>query len=241
MRIRNIGGASEIPGFATTDCPAHAGLHVAGDHFVIQACDPVTGREVPDGERGTLVVSAFGIDALFLRYDLQDIVVVSRGPCECGETGPRYTLLGRRADAVQIDGRMLLPLDVHLALEDIDADGRLSSNSSPAATGATAAPRRGRRRPRRPSWPVRSARRSACRRTSRPCRSAACPGRASNPVASPRRLPIWAAASSQTAVSPPSSKNERRLPRSPHGQERRRDGVSWALLVGREVAATVSR
>jgi phenylacetate-CoA ligase len=41
----------------------------------------------------------------------------------CGETGPRYTLLGRHADAVEIDGRMLLPLDVHLALEDIEPDG----------------------------------------------------------------------------------------------------------------------
>ena len=123
VQIRNIGGASEIPGFATTDCAAHAGLHVAGDHFVVQACDPATGREVPDGERGTLVVSAFGLDALFLRYDLQDIVMVSRGPCVCGETGPRYTLLGRHADAVEIDGRMLLPLDIHLALENIETDG----------------------------------------------------------------------------------------------------------------------
>jgi phenylacetate-CoA ligase len=123
VRIRNSGGASEIPGFATTDCPAHTGLHVAGDHFVIQACDPETGREVPDGERGTLVVSAFGVDALFLRYDVQDIVVASRGVCECGETGPRYTLLGRRADAVTVDGRMLLPLDVQLALEELDAEG----------------------------------------------------------------------------------------------------------------------
>jgi phenylacetate-CoA ligase len=123
VRIRNSGGASEIPGFATTDCAAHTGLHVAGDHFVVQACDPETGREVPDGERGTLVVSGFGVDALFLRYDVQDIVAVSRGVCECGETGPRYTLLGRRADAVTVDGRMLLPLDVQLAFEEIDADG----------------------------------------------------------------------------------------------------------------------
>jgi phenylacetate-CoA ligase len=121
VRIRNIGGASEIPGLATTDCAHHQGLHVAGDHFVIQACDPETGREVPDGERGTLVVSAFGIDASFLRYDLQDIVTVSRGRCGCGETGPRYTLLGRGADLVQADGRAILPLDVQLALEPIGA------------------------------------------------------------------------------------------------------------------------
>lgn len=121
VRIRNIGGASEIPGLATTDCFAHTGLHVAGDHFVIQACDPETGREVPDGERGSLVVSGFGIDASFLRYDLQDIVTVSRGRCECGETGPRYTLLGRGADAVEVGGRVLLPLDVQLALEEAGA------------------------------------------------------------------------------------------------------------------------
>jgi phenylacetate-CoA ligase len=121
VRLRNIGGASEIPGFATSDCAAHQGLHVAGDHFVVQACDPVTGREVPDGQRGTLVVSSFGIDALFLRYDVQDIVTVVHGTCICGETGPRYTLLGRRADAVLADGRMLLPLDVQLALEDLGA------------------------------------------------------------------------------------------------------------------------
>lgn len=121
VHVRNPGGASEIPGFATTDCSHHRGLHVAGDHFVIQACDPVTGREVPDGERGTLVVSALGLDASFLRYDLLDIVTVARGRCECGETGPRYTLLGRSADAVTVDDRTFLPLDVQLALEDLGA------------------------------------------------------------------------------------------------------------------------
>lgn len=118
VQLRNLGGASEVPGFATSDCRYHTGLHAAGDHFVVQACDPVTGREVVEGERGTLVVSAFGVDALFLRYDIEDIVTVASGPCPCGETGPRYTLLGRGADAVTIDERMLLPLDVQLALEE---------------------------------------------------------------------------------------------------------------------------
>ena len=133
VQLRNTGGASEVPGLATTDCTFHTGLHVAGDHFVVQACDPVTGREVADGERGHFVVSAFGVDAHFLRYDLQDIVTVSRGRCECGETGPRYTLLGRGADAVRVAGRTLLPLDVQLVLEEVgspefqlvaDPDGR---------------------------------------------------------------------------------------------------------------------
>jgi phenylacetate-CoA ligase len=121
VRLRNIGGASDIPGFAVTDCAHHTGMHVAGDHFVIQVCDPDTGRELPIGERGTLVVTAFGLDAVAIRFDLEDMVVEDSGPCPCGETGPRYTLLGRRADGVQVDGRTVLPLDIQMALDDLGA------------------------------------------------------------------------------------------------------------------------
>jgi phenylacetate-CoA ligase len=121
VRLHNIGGASEIPGFATSDCRFHTGLHCAGDHFVIQVCDPVTGAELPLGERGTLVITAFDIDATFIRYDLEDIVVMSAEPCPCGETGPRYTLLGRAADVVSVAGRGILPVDLQVAVDDVGA------------------------------------------------------------------------------------------------------------------------
>ena len=121
FRLHNIGGASELPGFATSDCRFHTGLHCAGDHFVIQVCDPASGREVPSGQRGTLVITAFDIDATFVRYDLEDIVVQSVEPCPCGETGPRYTLLGRAADQVTVGERQILPLDVQLAVDDLGA------------------------------------------------------------------------------------------------------------------------
>lgn len=119
IRVHNIAGASEIPGFATSDCRFHTGFHAGGDHFVLQACDPETGEELPEGERGTLVVTATGLDTLCLRYDVEDIVSVTTGTCPCGETGPRYRLWGRAADAVRVDGRLLLPLDVQLALDDL--------------------------------------------------------------------------------------------------------------------------
>jgi phenylacetate-CoA ligase len=121
FRLHNIAGASEIPGFATSDCRFHTGLHCSGDHFVIQVCDPATGREVPPGERGSLVITAFDIDATFIRYDLEDIVVQDVEPCPCGDTGPRYTLLGRAADLVTVGGRQILPLDVQLAADDLGA------------------------------------------------------------------------------------------------------------------------
>jgi phenylacetate-CoA ligase len=133
FRLHNIGGASELPGFATSDCRFHTGLHCAGDHFVIQVCDPETGHELPAGERGHLVITSFGTDATFIRYDLEDIVVRDDAPCPCGETGPRYTLLGRSVDLVDIAGRKLLPLDVQLAVDDLGApEFRLLRDGDPA-------------------------------------------------------------------------------------------------------------
>jgi phenylacetate-CoA ligase len=118
VRLHNLSGASEVPAFSVNDCRHHTGFHAAGDHVVIEVCDPATGVPVADGQRGTLVVSTYGIDALYLRYDVEDLVVASPGACPCGETGPRYTLLGRAADAVSVAGRTLLPLDVQLALDE---------------------------------------------------------------------------------------------------------------------------
>lgn len=116
VRLHNISGASEIPAFSISDCRFHTGLHVPMGHHLIQVCDPLTGREVPVGERGTLVVNSYGLDAFYLRYDLEDIVVATEEPCPCGETGQRYTFIGRAADRAEIEGRMILPLDVQIAL-----------------------------------------------------------------------------------------------------------------------------
>jgi phenylacetate-CoA ligase len=120
-RVHNISGASEVTGFSLSDCRFHTGLHVPTGHHYVQVCDPATGREVTPGERGTLVVSSYGLDSYFLRYDLQDIVTMSTEPCPCGETGQRYTYLGRLADIAEVDGRKLLPIDVQLALDDSGA------------------------------------------------------------------------------------------------------------------------
>jgi phenylacetate-CoA ligase len=119
VRLHNLSGASELPGFTSTDCKYHTGLHVSANHHVVQVVDPETGLEVADGERGRLVVSAFGLDAFALRYDLEDIVSKATEPCPCGETGPRYTFWGRGADAAVIEGRRILPMDVQLALDEL--------------------------------------------------------------------------------------------------------------------------
>lgn len=117
ITIRNMGGVGEVPGFGCPDCEHRTGLHVPGDHVIVQAVDPVTGRSVPDGERGHLVVTTYDMDAYILRYDVEDIVSVEHGVCACGQTGPRFKVYGRAADALEVGGRTVLPLDVQLALD----------------------------------------------------------------------------------------------------------------------------
>lgn len=121
FRIHNMGGVGEVPGFGVTDCEHHTGLHVPGDMVLPQVVDPETGRSLPDGERGHFVINAFGYDQFVLRYDVEDICTMTWEPCPCGETGPRYTLLGRAMDVVEVDGRKILPIDAQLALHEADA------------------------------------------------------------------------------------------------------------------------
>lgn len=121
VKVHNISGAAEVLGLVTSDCDFHTGLHIPSGHHLVQVCDPETGREVPDGQRGTLVASVFGLDSFCLRYDLEDIVVGRTDPCPCGQTGRRYDLLGRAADQALIGSASVLPLDVQLALEDLGA------------------------------------------------------------------------------------------------------------------------
>jgi phenylacetate-CoA ligase len=118
FRIHNMGGVGEIPGYGPTDCRHHTGVHVPGDMVVPQVVDPATGKSLPDGERGHMVVTIHGYDQLILRYDIEDICTMTWEPCPCGETGPRFTLLGRAADAVTIDGLTTLPIDAQLVLHD---------------------------------------------------------------------------------------------------------------------------
>jgi len=66
-------------------CGKLPGAHVNEDWCVVQAVDPATGREVPDGEWGNLTVTTLGRDNGLIRYDLEEACALLREPCPCGE------------------------------------------------------------------------------------------------------------------------------------------------------------
>lgn len=116
---RTMSAGLECFAFLGSACEQNSGAHVCEDEAIVEALDPVSGEPVPDGARGTLVVTALTKDNALLRYDLQDVVRLDRAPCPCGETHLRAFWEGRYADIVRAAGREFLPNDVWNALNDI--------------------------------------------------------------------------------------------------------------------------
>jgi phenylacetate-CoA ligase len=92
----------EAPGF----------LHLNEAEYVCEVLDPATGRDVPDGEAGELVLTNLGRTASpVIRYRTGDIVVRRSGPCACGRTWARLEggIRARADDMINIRGVNVYP------------------------------------------------------------------------------------------------------------------------------------
>jgi phenylacetate-CoA ligase len=95
----------EAPGF----------LHVNEAAFVAEVIDPGTGRDVPDGEAGELVVTNLGrVASPVIRYRTGDIVVRRRERCACGRTWARLQggVIARADDMINIRGVNVYPAGI---------------------------------------------------------------------------------------------------------------------------------
>jgi phenylacetate-CoA ligase len=92
----------EAPGF----------LHLNEAEYVCEVLDPATGRDIPDGEAGELVLTNLGRTASpVIRYRTGDIVVRRSGPCACGRTWARLVggIRARADDMINIRGVNVYP------------------------------------------------------------------------------------------------------------------------------------
>jgi phenylacetate-CoA ligase len=115
----DIYGLSEIigPGVGI-ECPYHNGLHIFEDHFYPEVIDPETGRVMPDGEEGELVLTTLSKQAMpMIRYRTRDISVLAAEPCPCGRTVRRIGRIARRSDDMFIiRGVNVFPSQIESAL-----------------------------------------------------------------------------------------------------------------------------
>ncbi len=110
---------AECFAYVGSACGELPGAHIAEDLAVVQAVDPATGQEVPDGEWGDLVVTTLGRDNGLLRYDLEEACAILREPCPCGETSIRGLWGGRFKDLVSSQGKRFQAEEVASALRRV--------------------------------------------------------------------------------------------------------------------------
>ena len=104
------------------ECRCQDGLHIFEDHFYPEIVDPETGKPLPDGEEGELVLTTLSKQAMpMIRYRTRDITALIAGPCPCGRTLRRMRRIGRRSDDMLIiRGVNVFPSQVEAALLEVE-------------------------------------------------------------------------------------------------------------------------
>jgi phenylacetate-CoA ligase len=72
--------------WVSVECPAHDGLHIFEDAFVVQIVDPETGEPRPDGELGSICITElYKTGSPQFRYNIMDLsFLYPRERCACG-------------------------------------------------------------------------------------------------------------------------------------------------------------
>ncbi len=116
-------GLSEVmgPGVAG-ECLCRAGMHIAEDQFLAEIIDPNTGKVLPEGEIGELVITSLCKEAFpVVRYRTRDITRLNYEICDCGRTFVRMEKTrGRSDDMLIIKGVNVFPTQIEEVLFQIE-------------------------------------------------------------------------------------------------------------------------
>ena len=112
------------PGVSTS-CEENNGMHIQEDYFYPEIIDPDTEEVLPPGERGELVVTCLGKEALpLVRYRTGDMTRLMYEPCKCGRTTCRMeNISGRADDMLVIRGVNVFPTQIEEVLLKINEIG----------------------------------------------------------------------------------------------------------------------
>lgn len=116
-------GLSELVGPGVSgECELKAGMHISEDHFIAEVVHPASGKRLPEGEPGELVLTTLTREAVpVIRFRTGDLTVLDRRPCDCGRRNARMSkVLGRADDMLIIRGVNVYPSQVERALLEIE-------------------------------------------------------------------------------------------------------------------------
>ncbi len=112
MIITSNYGMSELMGPGVSgECEELCGMHINEDFFIPEIIDPQTGKVLPEGEKGELVITCIKKEGIpLIRYRTKDITRLFYEPCKCGRTFARMqNLSGRSDDMLKIRGVNVFP------------------------------------------------------------------------------------------------------------------------------------
>ncbi len=119
IRAYNCYGLSELNGPAVAfECPEQDGLHLWEDAYLAEVVDPESGRPLPEGQRGELVLTNLTREGMpLLRYRTRDVTSLRAEPCACGRTHRRIErITGRTDDMLIVKGVNIYPVQVERVL-----------------------------------------------------------------------------------------------------------------------------
>jgi phenylacetate-CoA ligase len=123
VELYDIYGLTEIygPGIGMS-CKHECGMHVWDDYLYFEIIDTKTGKVVPEGVLGELVITTLRKEgAPLIRYRTHDLTRFLPGRCACGLEYPRIdTLTGRSDDMVKVRGALIYPSRVDELLATVD-------------------------------------------------------------------------------------------------------------------------
>ena len=123
IELYDIYGLTEIygPGIGI-NCPGETGMHIFDDYLYTEIIDPATGKVLPDGEEGEIVITTLVKEgAPLIRFRTHDLSRILPGECRCGRTYPRLDIIkGRSDDMFKVHGVNMFPSQVEEILGMVD-------------------------------------------------------------------------------------------------------------------------
>jgi len=125
IELYDIYGLTEVygPGIGV-NCEHETGMHYFDDYLYFEIIDPKTGKVLPDGEVGELVITTLKKEgAPLIRYRTHDLtrIIPDDVPCPCGRSYPRIDIIvGRTDDMVKVKGVNIFPGQIEDILREVD-------------------------------------------------------------------------------------------------------------------------
>ena len=84
-KVIDVWGMTEFGLACAVECDEQDGLHTDEANMLFEVVDPETGKHVPDGQIGELVITSLNAECtVLIRYRTHDLAAMIAPPCGCG-------------------------------------------------------------------------------------------------------------------------------------------------------------